>query len=327
MVDLNRQIRATQARQGGFSAHVLPGPVGYEPFSNWGMGWLFTDDPLVNGAHDVTTVTGISGDGSASVSFTVDSGGAPFPRFNTPQSMVLPVYRDTFIVVFFWNILTNHTTSGDKNFGDENELINPTTITETDGATVKQGYGKKGLVLSKTSAQQITIPESLASLVASLFSNSEPDSSFTFDSDITFMIPRTVVSSGSRYGDALPPGGGNWRIPANANSGFARAFDEDPAPATIAQPGGSMSAKWYPNYSDWNDVPYLLEREASPSSDQWQLWADGVSIVDSPVSITPVWTQETSGPLTNQSFFWPLISIPFTDRRQFFEDEHSLIIS
>jgi hypothetical protein len=32
MVDLNRQIRATQARQGGFSAHVLPGPVEYAPF-------------------------------------------------------------------------------------------------------------------------------------------------------------------------------------------------------------------------------------------------------------------------------------------------------
>jgi hypothetical protein len=32
MVELNRQIRATQARQGGFSAHVLPGPVEYAPF-------------------------------------------------------------------------------------------------------------------------------------------------------------------------------------------------------------------------------------------------------------------------------------------------------
>ena len=32
MVNLNRQIRATQARQGGFSAHVLPGPVEYAPF-------------------------------------------------------------------------------------------------------------------------------------------------------------------------------------------------------------------------------------------------------------------------------------------------------
>jgi hypothetical protein len=31
MVDLNRQIRATQARQGGFSAHVLPGAVAYAP--------------------------------------------------------------------------------------------------------------------------------------------------------------------------------------------------------------------------------------------------------------------------------------------------------
>jgi hypothetical protein len=30
MVDLNRKIRATQARQGGFSSHVLPGPVGYQ---------------------------------------------------------------------------------------------------------------------------------------------------------------------------------------------------------------------------------------------------------------------------------------------------------
>jgi hypothetical protein len=29
MVDLNRQIRATQARQGGFSSHVLPGAVPY----------------------------------------------------------------------------------------------------------------------------------------------------------------------------------------------------------------------------------------------------------------------------------------------------------
>jgi hypothetical protein len=30
MVDLNRKIRATQARQGGFSSHVLPGAVEYE---------------------------------------------------------------------------------------------------------------------------------------------------------------------------------------------------------------------------------------------------------------------------------------------------------
>jgi hypothetical protein len=33
MVDLNRKIRATQARQGGFSSHVLPGVVPYELFS------------------------------------------------------------------------------------------------------------------------------------------------------------------------------------------------------------------------------------------------------------------------------------------------------
>jgi hypothetical protein len=34
MVDLNRQIRATQARQGGFSSHVLPGAVPYAVVTN-----------------------------------------------------------------------------------------------------------------------------------------------------------------------------------------------------------------------------------------------------------------------------------------------------
>jgi hypothetical protein len=33
MVDLNRKIRATQARQGGFSSHVLPEPVSYAPLA------------------------------------------------------------------------------------------------------------------------------------------------------------------------------------------------------------------------------------------------------------------------------------------------------
>jgi hypothetical protein len=41
MVDLNRQIRATQARQGGFSAHVLPFPVSYK-FA--GFGWYFVEE-------------------------------------------------------------------------------------------------------------------------------------------------------------------------------------------------------------------------------------------------------------------------------------------
>jgi hypothetical protein len=44
MVDLNRKIRATQARQGGFSSHVLPGAVPYvQPESAWQL--YFTQQP------------------------------------------------------------------------------------------------------------------------------------------------------------------------------------------------------------------------------------------------------------------------------------------
>jgi hypothetical protein len=346
MVNLNRQIGISRAKQGGFSAHQLGAPVAYEPFIGWGMGWLFTNDPVVNGTHDVTTVTGISGDGSASASFTVDTGGSG-ADFGGPVSIsILPVFKDKFVVMLFWSVLIEQNPLDDTpvNLGDPDELINPTTI--SDGRTML-GYGKKGLLLSRAAAQQIVIPDELAGasflsgfsdglvnisqsqtllqIAMSELQTQNPPSPGTPRETIN-SFPRggggpVAISTGSRYGDTASPGG-KWRISLGAESGFAKAVDE--VPVVVAAREGSV---WFANYSEWNSVPYRLERETIMSSDQWQLWADGVSIVDPPVSVTPTWIQATNTIFeAAPSRFYPCVSIPFTDRRQYFEDEFGLVI-
>jgi hypothetical protein len=326
MVNLNRQIRATQARQGGFSAHQLGAPVAYEPFIGWGMGWLFTNDPPVDGAHDVTTVTGISGDGSASATFTVDSGGDTASGSRPERQQILPVFKDTFIVMFLWRILVYRDEGTELNpnifnLGDENELINPTTFffeSVNGKSTFKDGWGKKGLLLSRGTAQEITIPDSLAPFADSaLFM---PQASFlTNDPELDILLDFRSQGTGDIYGDERPPGG-RWRASPSPESGFARFLDEELNPL-------GTSPMWYETYTDPNGLPYRLERETSMLLNQWQLWADGVSTVDEPVSFTPVWSQPTPGGSTTfPSVFQPLISIPFTDRRQYFEDEFGLVI-
>jgi hypothetical protein len=49
MIDLNRQIRATQARQGGFSAHVLPEAVGYGAATTVIVYSDGTSEPVITG--------------------------------------------------------------------------------------------------------------------------------------------------------------------------------------------------------------------------------------------------------------------------------------
>jgi hypothetical protein len=92
MVDLNRQIRATQARQGGFSAHVLPAPVGYQPPEII----IFTDGTATRCADssveflDLSTGSTLAEQGLELVEYTAPFGyepdGGPFgePCFVTP---------------------------------------------------------------------------------------------------------------------------------------------------------------------------------------------------------------------------------------------------
>jgi len=65
MVDLGRQIRATQARQGGFSAHVLPGAVAHDGLASLIIYYPNTPPPA-------TTISGV----------TVTDLGSPSP-YNT----------------------------------------------------------------------------------------------------------------------------------------------------------------------------------------------------------------------------------------------------
>jgi hypothetical protein len=346
MVNLNRQIGISRAQQGGFSAHVLPGPVSYAPVAaDWGMGWLFTNDPLVGGSHSVTTVTGISGDGSSSASFTVDSGGLA-GNFGRPQRVrVLPVYEDVFIVVLYWRIRAEGigTFLDTGNFGDVSELIDPKTTT-----TAKEGWGKRGLLLSRTQAQQITIPDAMGAASPSnpdfLPLSAGDDNSFNvdqfaelvgqpvFDAQGFFPTSPSVnnfpletflpTGSGSRYGDATPDGR-KWRISLASDSGFARTIDE--VPLIVSANEGSV---WFTNYNAWDGLVYRLERETSADSNQWEPWSDGIGMVASPFSITPQWTATIDEfNSASPSTFFPLISVPFTDRRQFFKDEFDFDIS
>jgi hypothetical protein len=61
MVDLSRRISATQARQGGFSAHVLPGTVLYEKkncvFYWSGTNLLSTGSETINGPENTELLT------------------------------------------------------------------------------------------------------------------------------------------------------------------------------------------------------------------------------------------------------------------------------
>jgi hypothetical protein len=54
MVDLNRQIRATQARQGGFSSHVLPGAVPYAALTNLIVYYTSEAVQVTNESSDIT---------------------------------------------------------------------------------------------------------------------------------------------------------------------------------------------------------------------------------------------------------------------------------
>jgi hypothetical protein len=349
MVDLNRQIRATQARQGGFSAHVLPSPVSYAPVAaDWGMGWLFTNDPPVNGVHDVNTVTGISGDGSVSASFTVDTGGKGNDFGQPNRVTVLPVHQDTFVVLFEWRMKIELASfevgsSASINLGNVDDLLNSENkVPSSQGTT--SGTGKKGLLLSRNTASVINVPIALDNFNPAEFSQPydyNQGQSLLDDAlgdaytggegwEFTNSFPssgQTVkVGTGFFYGSSPPDGNGKWRISLASDSGFARAIDEVSTVAAAQE--GSV---WFKNYNQWNGLQYRLERETALSSNQWEPWSDSISLTGAPVSITPLWTalivsDGFDGERLAPSTFYPLVSIPFGDHRQYLSDEFGLVI-
>jgi len=337
-------IAINQARQGGFSSVNLPAPLNAPVITQpWGLGWLYVRNPKSGDDYDTRTVRGISGDGSTiSAPFDVKTGGVNGGR----SYWLLPVADDRFVVVFQWDIRT-----ASPNAGNTGHIWIRTTSTNE-----ARGAGRKGLLLSNTTASQIDITESLFEWLwltggadgfkprsiywsAPYSGNATPNmngvqyaaevydaawNAVNYDSSPRYIFDdnsfAVLANSGGFYDDTMPDGGGNWRMDLSDTSGFAEAKTQ--APIVGAADKGSV---WFKNYDDWDAKPYRLQRFID---DEWQQWSDGVSLVGSPAAVTPTWEWTNSfGNRFADAIMAPCISVPFTDRTEWFQTEFGMDVS
>jgi hypothetical protein len=372
MSALPDKLFVKEARQGGFTSVQLPGPLEIDPQppSLWGLGWFFGRTPANNLQHDEFICTAISGNGSTSASFVVRTGDESnnLDIGGSTTAWVLPVREDTFLLVFQWRILTESrplSFEPERNLGNEDDIWPQKTLTFTK-ETIKRGIGRKGFLISNTSASVVDVPETLATAIhedttalqssqmgqtitrsqelgsrplaitrefdpsqIQLANSPNADDLFTaalfaaidagaiyyhYELNSFFMIADT----GGIYGDTPPDGGGNWRISIANNSGFNDAVSQ--VEVVTAADEGSI---WLNNYTNWNGKRFYLERYID---DEWREWAGGVSILDSPVPVDPPWFALADNNEFPDGRFWPVISIPFTDRTEYFESEFGLSV-
>jgi hypothetical protein len=330
MVNLNRQIGISRAQQGGFSAHVLPSPVSYAPVAaDWGLGWLFWDiGPIVNGLYTTWTVTAVSADGSSSSSFTVDTGSI---STNVHKIRIYPVNNDTMLVVFRWGIYKDTTNS---NVGDPSAIH-----IESQSFQAFFGTGKQGFLVRQSSTSVVDIPSTLsgASIQITEWPVNDWDGAAAEEAIDLFtgtingwgvvnsspnVYPGPEFGTGAIYENEPTPAG-NYRISLESDSGFAGAVDA--AEAIRAADKGSC---WYPNYNDWDGRLFKLEQNAGGA---WNTLRKNYAIVDNNVSFgSPAWI----GPFDQGGFiatdvyqmFNCLVSVPYSDRRAWFQTEHGLTI-
>jgi len=328
-------IAINQARQGGFSSVNLPAPLNAPVITQpWGLGWLNVRSQSSGATFDVRTVRGISGNGaSASTPFEVKTGGISSGQ----HRWLLPINESRFLVVFAWDL----TTSGSAT-GNTGHIWTRQTI----GSTVS-GIGRKGLILSNTSAAEIAVTENLADWLwpisgtrksSSYYQSSPPPPNLNITqykadvydaADGAASGPRynfesnsfpVLANSGGFYEDSPPDGGGDWRMDLSTGSGFAEAKVQ--APIVGAADKGSV---WFKNYDDWDAKPYQLQRFID---DEWQQWSAGVSLVESPAAVTPAWEWTDSfGNKQYDTEFLPCFSVPFSDRTEWFQTEFGMDVS
>jgi hypothetical protein len=351
MSALPDKLFVKEARQGGFTAVQLPGPLEVNPLTLWGLGWVFEENPQQNGGRGDTSITGICGDGSSSASFVVRTGSSLIDG-----SWLLPIRKDVHLVVFSWRVKTSNGTTGTGNLGNVADIWEKAQTTNTQFGAESFGVGRKCLILSNTTVAIADVTESLADYLWGDFGPTSPVTTgkkyshcWGTPSPTFYLTPNVngeeieeiydiasaaapsgafghaefngfpvLANSGGFYEDVMPDGGGDWRIDLSAVSGFAEAKTQ--APIVGAADSGSV---WFKNYDDWDGKPYYLQRFIDGS---WQQWTSGVSLSQSVTSISPEWFWNSSSGESANARFVPCISIPFTDRTAYFQSEFGMTV-